>query len=439
MRKLTKTIFAVVLAAAIICTVTITYLVHNITIVSNQYDKLINKYMKNQEKMLQVDQNVYHMQSIVWEHIMSNEQSSFSVYEKQFDKLSQNTKKLLNNLEKNIDNNSDKQNLHLVIKSYNAFLKHAEVVFELSCSGDSKTAQYYVNTNMTSYLMSINGTLHTMDKHFKQMEKDATDKMQNKIARINYTKYFCIILVGFMLLSCIVIVFFNGRRIVSQQSNEIKSHQQHIMDLQYKTIVGMANLIESRDGETGEHVKRTGFYVDLIARELAEHSKYSDVIDAEYIENLWKAAPLHDIGKIKVPDAILQKPGKLTNEEFEVIKTHAREGGNIIDETMGEIEEAAYLQMAHNVAQYHHEKWNGKGYPEGLKGEDIPLCARIMAVADVFDALTSERCYKKAMSVDQAYEIIEESSGSHFDPVVVEAFVKLRPKIEQYLKTEESD
>ena len=196
----------------------------------------------------------------------------------------------------------------------------------------------------------------------------------------------------------------------------------------------MANLIESRDEDTGEHVMRTSWFVNALARELAKDSPYKDQLTEEYLDNLWKAAPLHDIGKIKVSDTILCKPGRLTKEEFEIMKTHAAEGGKIVYETMQNIEEQDYVEIAHDVAKYHHEKWDGSGYPEGLSGQNIPLCARIMAVADVFDALTSKRCYKDAMSVEEAYKIIKESSGSHFDPVVAEAFVKLRPTVEEYLR-----
>ncbi|MDY3854471.1 MAG: HD domain-containing protein [Butyribacter sp.] len=169
-------------------------------------------------------------------------------------------------------------------------------------------------------------------------------------------------------------------------------------------------------------------------RELAKDSAYQEQIDEEYIDNLYKAAPLHDIGKIKIPDAILQKPGKLTTEEFDVMKTHTTEGGRIIDQTIGKIEEGSYIDTAHDVAKYHHEKWDGNGYPEGLSGNEIPLSARVMAVADVFEALISERCYKKAFSLDKAYEIIQEGRGTQFDPVIVDVFVRLRPEVEKYLK-----
>ncbi len=212
-----------------------------------------------------------------------------------------------------------------------------------------------------------------------------------------------------------------------------------IEKIQREIIIGLANLIESRDGSTGEHVKRTSTYVEMIMNELAERGMYEDVINDAYLYNIVKAAPMHDIGKIKVPDQVLQKLGKLTEEEFEAMKRHSLEGGKIIRMIMGEIEEKDYIEVAYNVATYHHEKWNGRGYPEGRSGDAIPLEARVMAVADVFDALISERCYKAAMSLDEAYTIIEESKGEHFDPQIAQIFLELRPQVEEYLRSEEQE
>ena len=213
---------------------------------------------------------------------------------------------------------------------------------------------------------------------------------------------------------------------VRRQTNKIERMQREV-------IISMANLIESRDGSTGEHVKRTSYYVELIAEELGRRGDFQDIISSRYLYNLEKAAPMHDIGKIKVPDYVLQKPGRLTEDEFEIMKKHAVDGGDIIRETMQNIEEDDYIRVAYNVATYHHEKWNGQGYPMGISGEEIPLEARIMAVADVFDALISKRCYKEAMPVDKAFSIIEESAGSHFDPQIAAVFLDLRPQIEASL------
>lgn len=194
-------------------------------------------------------------------------------------------------------------------------------------------------------------------------------------------------------------------------------------------VIGFSTLIESRDSSTGGHVKRTTQYVKLLAEELRRRGYYSEILTKDYMSNLLKAAPMHDVGKIAVPDAILQKPGRLTPEEFEIMKLHAQKGGEIIQESFGRMGNEQYLEIACHIAKYHHEKWNGKGYPEGLKRKEIPLCARIMAIADVFDAVSANRCYRAALPLDECFEIIQEGSGQDFDPILSEVFLDLREEI----------
>lgn len=196
-------------------------------------------------------------------------------------------------------------------------------------------------------------------------------------------------------------------------------------------VMGFSTLVESKDGSTGGHVKRTTAYVELLAEELRNRGHYRDILTKDYIRNLCEAAPMHDIGKMAVPDVVLQKPGKLTDEEFEIIKQHATNGGRIIEETFGNLGDKQYTQMAYQVAKYHHEKWNGRGYPEGLIGREIPLCARIMAVADVFDAVAEKRCYRDAMPLEKCFAIIEEGSGKDFDPIVAEVFLSIKDKVKE--------
>lgn len=195
-------------------------------------------------------------------------------------------------------------------------------------------------------------------------------------------------------------------------------------------VMGFATLVEKRDDNTGGHIRRTSLYVELLARELRDRGHYKSVLTKDYIRNLMMAAPMHDIGKISVPDAILQKTGKLTDEEFEIMKSHAENGGRIIKETFGNLEESQYMEMAYQVATFHHEKWNGKGYPRGLRDMEIPLCARIMAVADVFDAVSEKRCYRDAMPMNACFDIIKEGSGRDFEPLLTEIFLDIRDKVE---------
>ena len=195
-------------------------------------------------------------------------------------------------------------------------------------------------------------------------------------------------------------------------------------------VMAFATLIENRDNSTGGHIKRTSQYVELIAKALRKKKKFSSILTSDYIANLKKAAPMHDIGKVAVPDAILQKPGKLTPEEFEVMKTHSAKGGEIIEETFKSLGDEDFMKMAYEVARHHHEKWSGKGYPDGLKENEIPLCARIMAVADVFDAVSEHRCYRPAMPLDKCFEIISEGRGQDFDPEVADVFLSMRKEVE---------
>ena len=211
----------------------------------------------------------------------------------------------------------------------------------------------------------------------------------------------------------------------------LKHKTETISLMQNALIMVLADMVESRDESTGDHVRKTAAYTRIIMEHLKKLGYYTDQLTDEFMYDVENSAPLHDIGKIAVSDVILNKPGKLTDEEFEKMKTHTTAGAEILDQVISTIPDSAYLKEAKNLAEYHHEKWNGKGYPHGLAGEDIPLSARIMAVADVFDALVSERCYKKAFKFEDAIEIIRKDSGTHFDPKVAEAFLSAEDEVRQ--------
>jgi putative two-component system response regulator len=191
------------------------------------------------------------------------------------------------------------------------------------------------------------------------------------------------------------------------------------------SILALARLAETRDPETGNHLRRTQEYVRTLANSLREHPRFSDFLDDDTIIALAKSAPLHDIGKVGIPDHILLKPGPLTPEEWVIMRTHAKLGSDAIAQAeldaTGHVE---FLALAKEIAHYHHEKWNGSGYPDGLAGDVIPIAARLMALADVFDALICKRVYKSAMTFEEAREIITRDSGTHFDPDIVQAFTE---------------
>ncbi|WP_050983946.1 HD-GYP domain-containing protein [Treponema sp. JC4] len=221
---------------------------------------------------------------------------------------------------------------------------------------------------------------------------------------------------------------------ISQTVNYIDDVQkkgEEIAHMQNGLIYIMADLVESRDKCTGDHVRKTAEYVKLILQLLKENNLFPDMLTEEYIQDVCSSAPLHDVGKIKVSDVILNKPGKLTDEEFEIMKSHTLAGKEVIESAMQLTTDPGYLKEASNLATFHHEKWNGTGYPMGLKAEEIPLSARIMAVSDVFDALVSKRSYKEPFSFEKAMDIIREGAGTHFDPIIADVFVNNAARVKK--------
>ena len=204
---------------------------------------------------------------------------------------------------------------------------------------------------------------------------------------------------------------------------EVIEKQQRISSMQEHIISGLANLIEDRDMETGDHIIRTRLYAKMLAEFCRQDGVYADVLTDHFIKMLYNTAPMHDLGKVVVSDKVLRKPGKLTPEEYEEMKKHAAVGGDVVREVLNGITDSEYLNFAADVATYHHEKWDGSGYPKGLKGEEIPLPARFMAIADVYDALISPRVYKGPLTPEEAFMIIEKESGTHFDPKIAGVFI----------------
>ncbi len=211
---------------------------------------------------------------------------------------------------------------------------------------------------------------------------------------------------------------------ISDQSRKLATAQEGLIQV-------LAEVVESRDKLTGEHIKKTAQYVELILKQMKKDGEYPEILTDDYIQSVISSAPLHDVGKIRIPDAILNKTGKLTDEEYRIMQSHTIEGNEIIEQAIRVVPDPMYLKETGNIAKYHHENWDGTGYPFGLKGEEIPLSARIMAVADVFDALVSRRSYKSGFSAGKAFDLIAEGAGTHFDPVVVKEFLKQKEEAER--------
>lgn len=202
-----------------------------------------------------------------------------------------------------------------------------------------------------------------------------------------------------------------GRRILSLESRDL-------------IIFSLAKLADSRDSETGAHLERMREYSRILAERIRQKGLFPDEVDGDFVQLIYLTSPLHDIGKVGIPDSVLLKPGRLTTDEFEIMKQHTVIGGETLDAAVAAHPEATFLRMARDIAWTHHEKFDGSGYPKGLAGDQIPLAGRIVAVADVYDALTSKRVYKPAYSASTAYDIILEGKGKHFDPTVVDVFIE---------------
>ncbi|MCQ2770759.1 MAG: HD domain-containing protein [Clostridia bacterium] len=220
-----------------------------------------------------------------------------------------------------------------------------------------------------------------------------------------------------------IIEQYNGNleKAVEEKTKKIKTITEDI-------IRSMATIVENRDNNTGGHIARTSDVVRIFVRYLVTNTSNFE-FDMELAKNIIKAAPLHDFGKIAIPDVVLNKPGRFTDEEYEIMKRHSEKGAAIVEKILASSEDKQFIKIAVNIAHYHHEKWNGQGYPTGISGTDIPFEARIMALADVFDALVSKRVYKESMDFDKAFSIIEESSGTHFDPDLCKEFLNCRDEL----------
>lgn len=445
MNKTTFRIFVSVLLTGIVGVIGMLVMSYDIGTMSYYYDKMSEEHYVNREYMTDIRTMLYEHQAVVAQHIVDSDECK-EEYESQEQKLRNELRDVITAFGERISENEMEPLYHKVYSNYISYLRNVDIVLQLSAENKDATAGIYMTSNMADFINKINGNLSELDAYTMDELNQIKGKMDGLV---HMARYGAIAMTAVIVIAVIVCLFYcvkvatqlerykdDLEEEVKRQTKEIREHMEKMARIQNNTIIGMANLIESRDGDTGGHIKRTGSYVELLAREAQKKEGYSDILTDEYIELLVKAAPMHDIGKIAVPDNILKKPGKLTPEEFESIKSHASEGGRIIRDVLGNIEEKEYVDIAAQVAEGHHEKWDGSGYPLGLKGAEIPLCARIMALADVFDALVSPRCYKEPFEPEKAFAIIEESAGKHFDPVLAQLFIELKEKVVEIMLAE---
>lgn len=334
-----------------------------------------------------------------------------------------------------LNNGEDSQMQQLVEKIYSS----EEKAFELEIDGETDMVFFDTVGNDWYVVMIIN-------------EADMLASLRHNLVRNLFVSLLIFVLVGYFCTTS----YRNRRKAmmlveqlqdyqltledrVREKTEENEAQNKKMMQMQENVIDGMATIIESRDGNTGRHVKNVKKYVTMMVEYMREHQIYPEEVDDDFVKNICSAAVLHDIGKIKVSDQILNKPGRFTPEEFEIMKTHSRLGGEIVETVLGKDVEKELMQICRDITTYHHEKWDGSGYPEGRKGEEIPLSSRIMAVADVFDALVSKRVYKDKMPKEEAFDILRKDTGTHFDPVIIEVFFSIREQVEEYIRWQEEN
>lgn len=445
LKKNSMRVFTAVMIAGVVGILIIT-LIRTFSIrLLNSYEEFSSYYSETASYIFKITNGIYDSQASISKFIAAESDDEKIEYiedsKKTLDEISDMFEDLMGSVKKYSESED-------VIPAYTTFLmykNYVDMATRYSENGNNESAVYYANRLIEPYARKVTNELEEINLEVKASLDEKKSDVDRKFV---YLKTVTIIsIIGIAISSTMALIYsvrvtselekykIKLEKEIEDKNKALRDHSDKMLRLQDQTIIGMANLIESRDGNTGEHVKRTSKYVEIIARKAMQRGLYTDILNENYIELLVKAAPLHDIGKIAVPDAILQKPSKLTAEEFEKIKAHTTDGGRIIKDVLGNIEEKDYLKIAENVALSHHEKWDGTGYPNKLSSIDIPLEARIMALADVFDALVSKRCYKDAYSTDEAFDIIEKSKGTHFDPKLTNIFLELKPEIEKYLKS----
>lgn len=442
MKKAPLKILLIMIVTGVICVVGELILSRQLDKMQEIHQRIMDDSVKNRELMSKVNIYLYEHQAVLANYALADSADLQADYKDQEENLRIDIASLILDFSEHMKGGTREKLFHKVYTNIAGYEENTELLLKFIENGERDMASYYNNNVLKGFLDNINSRLADLDKYIAAEIEYSEEKVIDTVNMSKILRVAVIFIVMVFLLICIYISFKitsnldkykeNLEAELIEKNRALQEHNEKMLKLQDDVIFGMANLIESRDGETGEHVKRTSAYATMIAKAAREQGVYADVLTDEYIERLGKVAPLHDVGKIAVPDSVLMKPGRLTEEEFEQIKIHATKGKQIIEEFFENIEDKEYVEMAGDVAGYHHEKWSGEGYAAKLTGDDIPLAARIMALADVFDALISKRRYKEAYSYDKAFSIIEESAGTHFDPKLAKVFISIRKQIEEF-------
>lgn len=433
MKKTVRRLYVTIVCIIIVFLVLSCCLLVHLYETKTQYEGTITRYLSMQNDTLRMSKQIYQVQSLTFMQIISEDESTFEYCSGRVNDLYSDIDALLEDFEQTLTAKDEILVFEQLKIDYRSYATQQSMISDLCENESTATVQYYVDNIMAARLEAVNHDLLT----FNEMIDHKIDTKWAQLGHRNHMLSFYLIMLATICLLLVIFLVFQLRhtsqKIVRGFDSEQQRHREKLIGMQQHTIEGMADLVESRDHETGTHIKNTAYYVRLISEQLVRRGNFKNILTPRYIDVLERMAPLHDVGKITVSDMILLKPGKLTPEEFNQMKYHTISGASIIERLLTNIEDPSNVRIAQEIALCHHERWDGDGYPNGLSGTEIPLSARIMAIADVFDALISPRCYKIAFSLDEAFKIIEEGRSKHFDPVIVDTFLSLRPEIEKYL------
>lgn len=433
-------IFILVFIAGVIGVAGVAIMQHEINEITKGYEQMSENYVDNCLKIDTVNNQILESRCVLLEMITSDDsESEHIVKAHEMTQLKESVNENMAILSVRMKTGVNEQLYHKLYSDVQSYFSTSDIAHQIFDDGNTNSALYYINNGLKTTVSSIEKSMQDMKERTEQEMQDARQRMEKLLKRSKVIRNVCLVIIIISVLFCIQSCVTLAAQLekykdklekkLEEKTRELIEHNKRIIKIQDGTISGLANLIESRDNETGGHILRTSRYVEMLAKKCQKEGYCLDTLTDEYIDLLVRAAPMHDIGKISVSDLILKKNGKLTPEEFDIMKAHAAEGGRIIRDVMSNIENTDYVNMAAQVAEGHHEQWNGGGYPRGLSGEDIPICARIMAIADVFDALISKRCYKEAFSLDKSFRIISESAGTHFDPTLTKMFLEMKDEI----------
>lgn len=438
MKKVTYKILIACAAAFLVILVGFVAIAFGLRNISESYKSLSEgiEYTTHMDKIRKLVNEEFSAGSF---YVLATSDEVLALYEIEEQNIKDELSESLNEFGNLMRGNEKEQIFQRINSGCVSVFNEISIAMNLKRNGSKTLAEQYITENLVHSKNNLNQNLDELSEYIEKKLEDAQVEMtySERISNISFFVTATIVLCSFaaFTLLCLTLTsqLEHNRNLlqidVDRKSEKITEQNQKIIYIQEQTIYGLANIIESRDNDTGGHVKRTSLYVGILATAAYEHGYYPEIITPEYIELLKKAAPMHDIGKITIPDSILKKTGKLSKEEYKIMQSHTVAGGKIIRDVLSNIETEDYVNIAADIATSHHERWDGHGYPFGLQGEEIPISARIMSIADVFDALVSPRCYKDPFSAEEAFNVIKVSKGIRFDPVLTDLFLQKKAQV----------